>query len=156
MRDFLFTPEQIETLRTQRHEHPDVFVRRKFEVLWLKSQAVPHCEIARLADLSLSTVQRHLDEFLERGLEGASERKVHRPASELMDFHGLLEDHFNLHPPATVAQAQADIERLTGLRRGPTQVRKFLKKLSVCPGSSAARSRRKPTSRSSGRFWIRN
>ena len=37
-----------------------------------------------------------------------------------------MEDHFRKHPPRSAAQAADDIERLTGIRRGPTQVRGFL------------------------------
>ena len=49
--------------------------------------------------------------------------------SGLAPHAATLEDHFRRHPPATVADAQATIERLTGVRRGPTQVRQFLKKV---------------------------
>ena len=38
-----------------------------------------------------------------------------------------LEAEFREQPPHTVAEACARIEQLTGVRRGPTQVRAFLR-----------------------------
>ena len=152
MRAFVFTPEQIETLREQRLRHPALPVRQKFDVLWLKSQRVPHHEIARLAGVSLRTVQRYLDEFLRDGLGGAAAIRRHVPQSRLQEHRGVLEDHFLAHPPATIAEAQADIERLTGLRRGRTQVRLFLKKLSTCAGARSVRFPPRPTRNNNGRF----
>jgi transposase len=39
-----------------------------------------------------------------------------------------LEASFAEQPPHTVAEAAERIERLTGVRRGPEQVRRFLRK----------------------------
>lgn len=154
MRDFVFTDEAIDTLRHERLNHPLTTVRRKLDVLWLKSQQVAHVEIASMTGLSLRTVQRYLDEYRAGGLNRLTTTRWHRPTSALMDHREELEDHFLSHPPATVAQAQADIERLTGLKRGPTQVRQFLKKLSVSAGAKSARCLPKPIRTSSKRFWL--
>jgi hypothetical protein len=40
-----------------------------------------------------------------------------------------LETYFKEHPPRSIAEAQAVIEKQTGLKRSPTQVRAFLKRL---------------------------
>jgi transposase len=45
--------------------------------------------------------------------------------------HDTLEDYFREHPPATIPQAVKVIEQLTGLKRSPTQVGIFLKKLGL-------------------------
>ena len=58
-----------------------------------------------------------------------------------------LGDYFLAHPARSTAEAQAAIERLTGVRRGLTQVRQFLKNLSACAGGRSARSRPRPTRR---------
>jgi hypothetical protein len=39
-----------------------------------------------------------------------------------------LEDHFLEHPPRSAREAQEATERLTGIRRGLSQVRAFLRK----------------------------
>jgi len=131
MRRIAFTADDIETMRSGRIDHPDAEVRRRLDVLWFKSQGMTHVACALFTGNSLRTVIRYVDRFLADGLAGVEVIRRHRPTSRLDDFRGLLEDHFNDHPPATAAQAQADILRLTGLQRGLTQVRAFLKKLSA-------------------------
>jgi transposase len=101
------------------------------EVLWLKSQGLTHAEIGELAGVSRRTVQRILDAFLAGGLEQVRKLSFRRPVSDLAKFQGTLEDYFVEHPPASTAQAQAAIEKLTGIKRGLTQVRQFLKKVST-------------------------
>ncbi len=56
-----------------------------------------------------------------------------------------MEDDFPKNPPRSAAQAADDIHRLTGIRRGPTQVRKFLagmglklRKLGLIPAKADA------------------
>ena len=47
--------------------------------------------------------------------------------------NAALEAYFEEHPPATVNEAVAKIAELTGIRRGPTQVRRFLGALDLRP-----------------------
>jgi len=42
-----------------------------------------------------------------------------------------LEEHFKQFPVTSVGQAQAEIEKLTGILRSPTQIRLFLLKLGI-------------------------
>ena len=56
-----------------------------------------------------------------------------RPQSELAEHRQSLETYFEEHPPATVNEAAAKIEEITGIRRGPTQVRNFLNSLGLRP-----------------------
>ncbi|MGH3429282.1 MAG: helix-turn-helix domain-containing protein, partial [Mycobacteriales bacterium] len=58
MRRITFPPDVLDTLRHERYHHPHPRVQQKMEVLWLKSQGLPHETIARLADVSRRSVQR--------------------------------------------------------------------------------------------------
>ena len=137
MRSFTFTPEVLATLRHERYHHPHPRVQQKMEVLWLKSHGCTHTEIARLAAVSRRSVQRYLDELLAGGLDRL--RRVPWPgaASALVPHQAALEDYFVAHPPRSAHEAQAAIEQRTGVRRGLTQVRSFLKKLSACAGAKS-------------------
>lgn len=42
-----------------------------------------------------------------------------------------LETYFREHPPTTIPEAIAIIEKLTGIKRKPTQVRKFMKTMGM-------------------------
>ena len=56
-----------------------------------------------------------------------------RPRSALHRHRATIEAEFRQLPPATVAEAAARIEALTGIARRPTQVRQFLNALGMKP-----------------------
>ncbi len=149
MREFRFSDEQLARIRRDRARHPHPRVQQKMNVLWLKAKGLTHDTIAELADTSVRSVQRVLTEFLQGGLEAVRMTRWEGKHAELDDDAAALEDHFAEHPPRSAREARHEIERLTGVRRGLTQVREFLKKRSACAGARSApsRPRRTPTSR---------
>jgi len=148
MRHFTFTPEDLDAIRYDRYHYPHPRVQQKMEVLWLKSQGRTHTDIATLAGVSRRSVQRYLDEFLDGGLERVRQLSWKGKADELADHQASLADYFLDHPPRSAREAQAAITRQTGIHRGLTQVRAFLKKLSACAGARSAPSRPRPTRKS--------
>jgi transposase len=128
MREFVFSEEVLAEIRHDRYHHPHPRVQRKMEVLWLKSQGLTHADIALLADVSPRSVQRYLDEFEQGGLERLRQLNWEGKPCELDAHQGTLEDYFFENPPRSTREAQQAIERLTGIRRGLSQVRAFLKK----------------------------
>src|SRR3954452_318809 len=127
MRAITFTADDRGALAHYRFHHPEPRIQRKVEVLRLKSHGLGHDRIAIYADVSLRTVQRYLDEYLEGGLERLCRGRGHQPRSALIEHEVSLEEHFEDHPVRSARQARAVIERLTGIRRGLTQVRHFLR-----------------------------
>jgi len=148
MRRFTFAPEDLHSIRFERYHHPHPRVQQKMEVLWLKSQGFTHEDIARLAAVSRRSVQRYLDEFAGGGLERIRRLPWRGKPNELAGHRTSLEDYFLEHPPRSAREAQAAIERETGVRRGLTQVRAFLKKLSGYAGARSEPSRPRRTRRS--------
>lgn len=126
-----FTPEQIDALHHERFHHPHPRVQLKMEAVYLKSQGLPHHDICRLARISENTLRSYLRQFQDGGVESLKRTDWDGPTSELADHRRAIEDHFRKNPPRSTAQAATDIERITGIRRGPTQVRKFLKGLGL-------------------------
>jgi transposase len=135
MRAFSFGEEVLAQIRHDRYHHPHPRVQRKMEVLWLKSRGLTHADIAELADVSPRSVQRYLDEFLEGGLDKVRRLGWQGKHCELDEHRGCLEDYFLENPPRSAGEAQEAIERLTGIRRGLSQVRAFLKKKLGWPGA---------------------
>jgi transposase len=127
MRPISFTDEDRRALAHDRFHHPDPRVQRKFEVLWLKSHGLGHDDIATLADVSRRTVQRYLNEYHDGGLDGLRCRRWHQPRAALAGHRESLEEFFAVNPARSAKQAQAVIEQQTGVRRGLSQVRHFLK-----------------------------
>jgi transposase len=122
-----FSADDRRALAHDRYHHPDPRVQRKMEVLWLKSHGLGHDAIAAYADVSRRTVQRYLEEYLEGGLSRLCCGRGHQPRSALVEHRESLEEYFLEHPPRSARQAQAIIAQQTGVRRGLTQVRHFLK-----------------------------
>ncbi len=54
-----------------------------------------------------------------------------RPESEMAAYRDVIRESLEKQPVHTVAEACERIFELTGLRRGPSQVRKFLKDLGL-------------------------
>jgi transposase len=133
-----FTEDDLSAIAFERYHHPEPFVQRKLEVLWLKSQGLAHHDIARLAGVCRASVQRYLREYLTGGL-GAIRRYPWKGQRSALDGHrASLEEHFRQHPPRSVKEARRVIEQRTGLRRGETQVRRFLRRLGLQPRRVAA------------------
>ena len=122
-----FSADDRRALAHDRYHHPDPRVQRKLEVLWLKSHGLGHDAIAASADVSRRTVQRYIEDYLEGGLSRLRRGRGHQPQNALAEHRDSREEYFLKHPPRSAQQAQAVIEQPTGVRRGLTQVRHFLK-----------------------------
>ncbi len=133
-----FTPEIREALNYERYNHPVPLVQRRMEALWLKSHDLPHALIAKLAGVSENTIREYFQLFSEGGIEKLKEINFHRPESELVEHVTSLEGYFRENPPATIKEAQSEIEALTGIRRSETQVAEFLKKNSISVAAKSA------------------
>ena len=101
------------------------------EVLWFVSLGETYSKAARLAGVSDATVDRYVALYREQGIEGLKRFDWKGPTSELLEHQASLEELFRAEPPHTTAEACQRIEDVTGLKRGLTQVRKFLKKVSA-------------------------
>lgn len=65
------------------------------------------------------------------GLEKLKELNFYQPVSELEAHRDGLKAEFEARLPQSVDEAVERIEKLTGIRRSPTQVRQFLKRLGM-------------------------
>jgi transposase len=127
MRRFEFTEEQRRVIASERYCHPNPRVQRRMEMLWLKCNGETHERIAELARVDRRTVQRLLDLFEIGGLEAVRSFGEKGRANGLAPHRESVEAAFCEEPPRTVAEACDRIEQLTGVRRGRTQVRLFLR-----------------------------
>jgi len=128
-----FSEQDVEQIKRLRYEHPHPKVRRRMEVLWLKSQGLAHWEICQLAGISGNTLRDCLRKFQSGGIRKLMELNFYIPTSELEQHCDRLEAHFRQHPPATINAASVDIEKLTGIKRSPSAVGKFLHSLGMAP-----------------------
>lgn len=121
-----FTEEEQQALHYERFHHPHPRVQQKMEAVWLKSQGLSHQEICRVTCISKPTLCSYLKDYQEGGIEKLKAVNFYQPKSELVAHTSTIETYFREHPPASIKEAAAKIEELTGIKRSDTQVRHFL------------------------------
>ena len=128
-----YSREAVEALRYWRFHHPHPLVQLKMEVVRLRRQGILNEQIQHIGGISNATLYRYLHAYQEGGVERLKELHLHRQESALVHQRPTLEEHCRAQPPATVAAAAAQLEALTGIKRGLTQTRQFLQKLGMKP-----------------------
>ena len=125
------TEEEQRIVNEERCCHPNLRIREKMLVLWLLHTGLTREQAAKGARVSRATVQRYVAAFRRGGLDGLRQWNLKRPMSEMAAYRDLIRASFQKQPAVTIAEACERIFQLTGLRRGPSQVRQFLKDMGL-------------------------
>lgn len=126
-----FTPELIAEIRYQRYNHLVPLVQRRRETLLLKAHNLSHEQIEEIVGVTGNTIREYFELYQQGGIEKLKEINYYKPEGELVKHIVSLEAHFRENPPASIKEAQQEIEEITGVKRSETQVREFLKKNSI-------------------------
>ena len=122
------TPESLKEIHYHRYNHPAPLVQRRMEALWLKGHDIAHAKIAELVGVTENTIRDYFELYQQGGVEKLKELNYYVPESKLNAYVTSLEAHFRDNPPASIKEAQSEIETITGVKRSETQVAEFLKK----------------------------
>ena len=125
------TEDERRIVNEERASHPSLLIRNKMLTIWLLHCGVTRQKAADIVGVSRATVQRYVDAYCKGGLDGLRHSSVQKAVSELAAFRDIIRASFEKAPVCTIAEACDRIEKLTGIRRSPTQVRKFLKGLGL-------------------------
>ena len=125
------TPEQQQIVNEDRSSHPNLAIREKMLVLWLLHTGITRRKAAEIVGVGRATVQRYVVAFRVGGLDALRRCNHNRPVSEMAAYRDLIRESFENQPAHTVAEAAERIFQLTGLRRGPSQVREFLSEMGM-------------------------
>src|SRR5262249_19089190 len=121
------TEDGRRVVNAERDSHPKAHGRRKMLMVWLLHCGLTRAKAAEIAGLSRPTVQRDVAAYRAGGRAGLRRWGIRGPVSDLVaQTHTIREALIN-RPVRTAAEAAERIERLTGLKREPTQIRKFLR-----------------------------
>lgn len=126
-----FSQQAINQLFHERYEHPHPMVQRRMEALYLKSQGLKNIQISQILRISRRTLQKWIHVFEKEGVEGLKKFNYKGQRSALHIHAETIEEYFREHPPRCIQEACLKIEELTGLKRGETPVRKFLKSMGM-------------------------
>jgi transposase len=126
-----FTQEQIDKLHFERFNHPSPKVRLKMEALFLKSQGLAHYQIQKICQISSVTLTTYIKQYAQGGIERLKVNLHKGKPNELQKHAQELKELFKRNPPASTKEAAKIIEEQTGIRRGLTQIRVFLKSIGL-------------------------
>ncbi len=126
-----FSSEEIEQLNYERYNYPHPLVQKKMEALYLKSQKISHQKICQICRITRATLIKYLKQYQNQGIEGLKKLGYRGQRSELNQHRLTIEQDFRQSPPRTIAEAVQRIEQITGIKRSPTQVRQFIKKIGM-------------------------
>ncbi|GHU70890.1 hypothetical protein FACS189413_11880 [Bacteroidia bacterium] len=110
-----------------RYTQPHPRVMQKYDALRLKDCGLPNKMICNILGICNNTLLSFFKQYNEGGLAKLNEINFNQPESDLKAFSTAIEKYLAENPPQSISEAAAKIEALTGIKRGETQVRKFLK-----------------------------
>lgn len=126
-----FTEEDIKKLHYERYHYPHPLVQRKMEVIYLKSQGLAHQDIRMLCHISKTTLTKYIRQYKKGGVEELKKLEYKGQISELNQYGRQVEEYFKKYPASSVAEASDAIEKITGIKRSPTQIREFMKRIGL-------------------------
>jgi transposase len=97
---------------------------QKYDALHLKDCGLSNKHICLILGICNNTLLSFFNQYTEGGL---NEINFNQPESDLKAHSTTIEKYLEENPPQSISEAAAKIEVLTGIKRGETQVRKFLK-----------------------------
>jgi len=118
----------LPSIHRDRFYHPQPYIMMRMHVLALHHEGENATRIAVLLHRNRKTIQDCLKKYRDGGLQAVYAYNKHKHECELDTHSGLIEQELEKNPPQSINEACAAIERLTGIKRSPTQISVFLKK----------------------------
>lgn len=118
-------------VQQDRQQHPNQRTRQKLDVIWLLHLKHSHDQVARITGVSRRTISRYLEAYHEGGLDQLTRWTWRTEPNELRQHIPDLKEHFQRNPPHTIPEASQMIFERTGIKRGETVVREFLKDIGM-------------------------
>jgi transposase len=97
----------------------------------MKNLKINHTTIGQILNIHVNTVTKILKMYNASGIEKLKELNYGTNKSELEAHKISIEESFRQEPAHSIKEAQSRIEKLTGIKRSHTQVRKFVMKLGL-------------------------
>jgi len=85
-------------------------------------------EVSKITGLHRNSVDRFVSLYKENGLQGVLKLEYGKRVSDLERYNGDIIREFESNPPRSLNEARQRLIKLTGIKKSPTQVRKFLEK----------------------------
>lgn len=108
-------------------------VKRQALAILLFAESIDIKTVSRVVGVSERQIRNYRRTYEEQGSTVVANDNRYKPVSELKAYEPIIKGSLLSTPVATASEACQRIETLTGLKRSPTQVRKFMKDMGLKP-----------------------
>ena len=126
-----FNPTEIQLLKQEKDENTNPKIRRRVEVVYLKSKGLQHKDIHDITGFSHTQITKLLNLYQMGGLQAIKTLHYQGQLSKLHPFKDELKSSFEKKPFATLKEAKARIAEISGIGLSLTQVKEFLDKMGI-------------------------
>jgi transposase len=117
----------IKRLNHERYHYPCPIVQKRLHAIYYKAtKGFSNKAVGELADLSRDSVGTWVNLYESFGIEALYRFNYGTNKSDLAKHSFSILDSFDKEPPMSSNEAESRIEGITGIRRSPTQIRKFM------------------------------
>ena len=108
-------------------------VKARALAVYLNETGVSKEDTATILCICPKSVDKYVKNYAAEGIKSVTEENVYIPKSKLENYKEEIKKDFEERPVQTINEAVNRIENLTGIRRSPTQVREFIRKIGFRP-----------------------
>ena len=120
---------ELKELDYNRYNFPSPIVQRRISAIYIKAvTGYSDAEVSKITGLHRNSVDRFISLYKEKGLQGVLRLEYGKRISDLEGYKGDIIREFERDPPKSSNEARQRLIKLTGIKKSPTQVRKFLEK----------------------------
>jgi transposase len=122
--------DEIQVLNVKKSLDPQAIIRKRCHAVYMKAVLpLSNDTIAKLLGVHRNSVDTWIKTYIENGLHGLITLKYVHRKSELDQYSDEIKDMLSNEFIQTTAECAHRIFQLTGVKRGLTQVRKFMHRL---------------------------
>jgi transposase len=131
MLNIQLTQSELQTVNYERFHNPCPIVQKRFHALYLKENKYLHGTIADILDIHPNSVTNYIKMFQDGGLNRVMQVNYGTNTSVLDTHQSSLVEAFRQNPPHSTNEAISRIETITGIRRSPTRVKAWMKRVGL-------------------------
>jgi len=120
---------EIQRLNYERYHYPSPMVQKRIHAVCIKATtSLSNAMVGNIVGFKEHAVSKWIWAYQKEGIEVLFQSNYGTNVSELENHSQSLLQSFTAQPPKSTREAKSRIEKLTGIRRSPSQVREFMKR----------------------------